>query len=261
MRSVLIALLIFCSATVFAADKLVLTETNTVFLNDGVNNQSVTRLMTEIMTLNSLEDQSPIYLVLNTPGGSIFDGLEFIRFSKSSKREIITVTMQAASMGFQIVQALHSKRYMLEYGVLMSHRAATGGLGGQFNKGELETRLDFIKTVVQNLDEAVAKRSGNFTTEQYQTLIKDEYYAGPSKAIRDGFADAEAVVTCDDTLRGTKFVTYQTIFGPILVEFAKCPLVTNVLSAKFEKADTKNQDKNPIDLVNEIRQVRIFNNI
>lgn len=261
MKSILIALLTFCAATVFAADKLVLTETNTVILNDSVNSQSVTRLMTDIMALNSLEDQSPIYLILNTPGGSIFDGLEFIRFAKASKREIITVTMQAASMGFQIVQALPNKRYMLEYAVLMSHRAATGGLGGQFNKGELETRLDFIKSVVQDLDESVAKRSGKYSTEQYQTLIKDEYYAGPSKAIRDGFADAEATVTCDDTLQGTKFVTYQTLFGPILVEFAKCPLVTNVLSAKFEKSETRNQDKSAIELVNELRQVRIFNNI
>jgi len=261
MKRILTILLVALTATAFGSEKIVLTETNTVFLNDSVNNQSVTRLMMEISELNSKEDSSPIYLVLNTPGGSIFDGLEFIRFAKSSKREIHTVTLQAASMGFQIVEALAGKRYIAEYGLLMSHRAATQGMGGQFNKGELESRLEFVKSVVQNLDDAVAKRSGKYNIEQYQSLIKDEYYAGPTRSIADGFADAEAKIECDSTLSGTKFVSYQTIFGPISVEFAKCPLIPNIISAKFENKNEKNKDKNELEILNELRQIRIFNNI
>lgn len=245
--------------TAFASEKLILTETNTVFLNDSVNNQSITRLMMDVSNLNALEDNSTIYLVLNTPGGSIFDGLEFIRFAKSSKRPIETVTMQAASMGFQIVEALPGKRHITEYGILMSHRPATEGLGGQFNKGELESRLEFIKAVTQSLDEGVAKRSGKYTVEQYQSLIKDEYYALPSKAIADGFADSEVELVCDATMQGTKFVTYNTIFGPIRVEFSKCPLITSVISAEFANRNDKNKDKNELEVLSELRSIRIFN--
>jgi ATP-dependent Clp protease protease subunit len=260
MKRILLILGVIFTSTVFAADKLVLTETNTVFLNDSVNGQSVTRLMSEIETLNLLEDKSPIYLVLNTPGGSVFDGIEFIRFAKASKREIHTVTMQAASMGFQIVEALPGKRFVTEYSVLMSHRAA-GGFQGQINKGEVESRLNFIKSVIQEMDEAVAKRSGKYTTEQYQDLIKDEYYGLPSRSIADGFADSQVDLQCDSSLSGTKFVTYYTIFGPIVAEFAKCPLNPNVISARFENKNDKNKEKNELDILKEIRDVRLINNI
>lgn len=260
MKRILTILAVLFATTVFGAEKLVLTETNTVFLNDSVNDQSIARLMTDISVLNESEDQSPIYLVLNTPGGSVFSGLEFIRFAKASKREIITVTMFAASMGFQIVEALPGARLMTEFGVLMSHRAS-GGFEGQFNKGEVESRLEFIKSVVQELDVAVAKRSGKFTTEQYQSLIKDEYYGLPSKAINDGFADKQVDLTCDSTLSGSKFVTYQTIFGPIVAEFAKCPLNPNLISARFQNRNEKNKDKLEFEVLNEIRKSAEINNI
>jgi ATP-dependent protease ClpP protease subunit len=48
----------------------------------------------------------PIYLFLNTPGGSIQTGLEIIESLKGLDRPVSTVTLFAASMGFQIAQNL-----------------------------------------------------------------------------------------------------------------------------------------------------------
>ena len=81
----------------------------------------------------SLKSGYPIYLFLNTPGGSIQAGLELIEGLNGINRPIHTVTLFAASMGWQLVQHLGT-RYVLKYGVLMSHKAR-GQFSGEFGGG------------------------------------------------------------------------------------------------------------------------------
>lgn len=220
------------------AETITLKSDNMVSLNDQVSGESVTRAMLDIQRLNLFESNEPIYLVLNTPGGSIFAGIDFIRFAKSSRRPIHTVTIFAASMGFQIVEALPGIRYMAESGVLMSHRGAVGGVSGQF-PGELNVRVEFYGKVTEELDAGVAARAG-ITLKEYQALIHDEYYALPGKAIKDKFADAQVAVACDNSLNGIHNLEVNTMFGPVEVIFADCPLITNPIGAKFKTSTEQN---------------------
>ena len=228
------------------SEPITLTKDNLVSINSQVDSRSVTEASIAIQKLNASESKDPIYLVLNTPGGSVFDGIEFIRYAKSSRRPVHTITLFAASMGFQIVEALPGTRYIAESGVLMSHRAATGGLSGQF-PGELNVRLDFLGEVTRELDEGVAKRAG-MSLKQYQDLIHDEYYATPEKAIKGKFADKKAEVKCDDSLNGTYLISVPTPFGTVNVEFAKCPLITGVVSAGFQKPSDLNKEKDALEV-------------
>lgn len=132
MKKAFLILLLFTitMSTVFAKE-IVLTKDNSVVLNGAFTGKSVSNLIGEIQKLDAeLKSGYPIYLFLNTPGGSIQAGLELFEFIKGVNRPIHTITLFAASMGFQTVQHL-GKRYVLEYGVLMSHKAY-GGFEGEF---------------------------------------------------------------------------------------------------------------------------------
>jgi len=251
-KKLLITAAILLSFSV-SAENIILKADNTVSLNTAVTDESTTGIMLDIQRLNNIETDEPIYLVLNTPGGSVFAGINFIRYALTSRRPIHTITIFAASMGFQIVQALPGKRLMAHSGILMSHRAAVGGLGGQY-PGELNVRVNFLADISTDLDSGVAKRAG-ISLKEYQDLIHDEYYANNSKALKDGFADESVGVACDASLEGTYNKEFQTFFGPVDVEFSKCPLFTSYISAKFKNITSENSGVNAAELITVGRQV------
>lgn len=252
LKKLLLTAAILLSFSV-SAENIILKADNTVSLNTDVSDESITGIMLDVQRLNKIETDEPIYLVLNTPGGSVFAGINFIRYALTSRRPIHTVTIFAASMGFQIVQALPGKRLMAYSGVLMSHRAAVTGVGGQY-PGELNVRVNFFQDISTQLDSDVAKRAG-ITLKQYQDLIHDEYYANNEKSIKDKFADASVNISCDASLEETYTKTFSTLFGPVEVEFSKCPLFTSFLSAKFKESTKENEGLNPSQFITVGRQI------
>lgn len=204
---------------------ITLKTNNLVVLNTEINGASTTKAMVEIQKLNIIDTSEPIYLLISSPGGSVFDGVEFIRFAKTSRRIIHTVTIYAASMAFQIVQSLPGKRYIAEGGYFMSHRSAISNIGGQM-PGELENRIDYMAQLTKELDTVIAKRA-KITLKHYADLIHDEYYAYPIKALKDHFADEKVDLSCDASLQGTHLTPGATMAGKTVFEFADCPLISN----------------------------------
>ena len=131
MKKILVAIFaIMLSFSVNAKD-ITLTEDNTAVLRQAFTAQSVTELKGDLLKLNAnLKSGYPIYLVLYTPGGEIQKGFELFEFIKGLNRPVHTITIFAASMGFQTVQHLGT-RYILNYGILMSH-FSRGGSRGQY---------------------------------------------------------------------------------------------------------------------------------
>jgi ATP-dependent protease ClpP protease subunit len=211
--------------------EIILTEDNTVSLRTDFNGESVGKLMKEITEMDSkLPSKYPIYLFLYTPGGSIQAGLEFYEFVKGLNRPIHTITLFAASMGFQTVQQL-GKRYILKNGILMSHQAATGGLSGDFSR--IQTRFGLWVRRVEELDkDAVARTNGKHTLKSYQDIYQNELWMTGSEAVKEGFADEVVSVKCDSSLsEKTEDVEVSGMFSAVVLSFSKCPIKTSPISA------------------------------
>jgi len=229
MFKFLLVLLMFVSSAV-QAEKIELKFSNTVALNDVVEEKSITLLLTQIAALDAkLPEGEPIYLVLNTPGGEIVWGLEFIEYMENQKRPIHTITLFSASMGFHIVQSL-GKRYIIESGVLMSHRAR-GGFVGQF-PGEADSRMNHWLKRTKRMDKNAAKRAGK-SEQTYRELVQNEYWCEGQGCVDEGFADETAKVSCDETLNGFKEQNTKQIFmGRVIVfkaVYSACPLKTGLV--------------------------------
>jgi hypothetical protein len=126
-------------------------------------------------------------------------------------------------------------------------------IGGQF-PGELNVRVDFLAQISDELDVVAAQRSG-LTIDQYKGLIHDEYYATPRKAIKDKFADEKADLSCDKSLSGTYSQEFDTIFGTIVAEFSKCPLITSPISVQFKAPSEQNKNQSATDLYNAMNKL------
>jgi ATP-dependent protease ClpP protease subunit len=225
------AALALSASTTFASTQIVLTSQNSVSFNQPVREDYAAKKQLELMAKDFLLPKTqPIYLILDTPGGSVFAGNQFIDFAKSLNRPIHTIVIFAASMGYQITQEL-GKRYITTTGTLMSHRGAISGLSGQV-PGELNARLKMLEDSLVGMNERAAKRVG-MSLDSYQNAIINELWVSGEAAVKSGHADEVASVSCDKSLSGSYFDEVATIFGPVHVEYSKCPLISAPIGFKF----------------------------
>jgi ATP-dependent Clp protease protease subunit len=235
MKLVLLLLLSLSSISFAKEEKIVLTKNNTAVLRGPVSSQSVADVMIQLSELDKTgNDKEPIYLVLQTPGGSVMDGLNLIQYMNSLRRPVNSVAIFAASMGFHILQS-SNKRYVTKYGTIMSHRAR-GGFSGDIPQ-QVKSRFKHITDLLEKMDEQVISRTkGKFNKDSYSELIRDEYWAVGSNSVTDGFADNVANLKCDESLSGSNEKTFLTIFGPLNVTFSNCPLITEPLNITKDNA-------------------------
>lgn len=204
-------------------ERVSLNTLNTVVFRGEVSGSSTTEVQLAISDLVEKRGNKtyPIYLVLDTPGGEIDSGLQFIEFAKTIDN-LRTISIFAASMGAAMVEHLPGSRLITNNGTIMFHRAA-GQLGGQFEVGELETRLSLAKEIVLGMERTNAERLG-LGLNEYKAKIKDEYWAIGSRAVKEKVADKVVDIVCSQELIKSRIsVTLESIFGTSELEFSGCP--------------------------------------
>jgi ATP-dependent protease ClpP protease subunit len=204
-------------------DTVVVEAANTVVFRGEVSLSSVAKAERSISDLSrNLSKSDIIYLVLDTPGGDVDAGADFIDFLAAIPQQVKTVTMFAASMGFQIAENNKGERMITRNGTLMSHRAKLGGLGGQLD-GEFETRYRMIKRTIDMLETVDSARMG-ITLPEYKAKIKDELWVHGFDSKEEKVADKVIVLRCGDSMKGEDVIPVETMFGTFKVVFDKCPL-------------------------------------
>lgn len=215
---------------------VVLTKDNTLVMNTYFDTDSVAIVAQKAKDLDGiLQSNEPLYLVIDSGGGSIEAGIELIQNLNSLNRPVHTVSLFSASMGFQTVQGVKGKRLLLPFGTLMSHKAY-GGFRGEF-PGQLDSRYGYYLRRVAALDNQVVKRTnGKHTAKSYASLIENEYWCDGADCITQGFGDGLANVSCDKSLSGTRVESEKFIFMGMAVEIqlimSACPVITGVLDYK-----------------------------
>lgn len=281
MKKALVSLALLFSSTVFAASvptktvatpkkattnvttttngvvKVTLTKDNMLSINDYFYGQSVSNISQKARELDSkLPAKDPLFLVINSGGGSIEAGIELIENLNRLNRPVHTITVFSASMGFQTVQGVNGQRLVQAEGTLMSHKAR-GGFYGEF-PGQLDSRYRHYLTRVINLDKkVVARTKGKHTLQSYHNLIENEYWCDGRECISQGLADNVVNASCDSSLNGTHEKLYDSfIYMGHVIEivdtYSDCPIITYELDWQvyidgeplFETYKTKRVAKN-----------------
>lgn len=257
---VLAALGLFLAATKMAqtaTDKTItLTEKNHILFSGVVNDESVAKAQIKLSHISSqLSNSDVIYLVIDSPGGSVPAGNRFIDFANSLPQKIKPICLFCASMGYHMFQSFE-ERLVFSSSELMSHRVAIGGLSGQV-PGEAISRLNDIIAVSNKMDASVAKRIG-ISVQDYQKLIYNELWLDGDSAVRTNHADRISKIKCSESLStGTRKETFRTLFGPVDVTFSTCPLISGFLDIEFKKEMFRNEQEAMREVKRVKRTVRI----
>ncbi len=143
-----------------------LLKDNIIFLNGEVHHDSASIVIAQLLFLASEDSKKDIKLYVNSPGGSVVDGLAIIDTMNHIKNDVSTICIgMAASMGAMILSSgAKGKRFALPNSEVMIHQPL-GGYEGQAS--DIEIRARHIIEAKATLAKMIAKNSG-------QTLAKVE---------------------------------------------------------------------------------------
>lgn len=130
-----------------------------IMLNEEVNSTSASLVVAQLLYLEGQDPSKDISFYINSPGGSVTDGLAIYDTMQYIKCDVSTICMgMAASMGaFLLAAGTKGKRMALPNSDIMIHQPS-GGAQGQATDIEIHTK--HILHTKKRLNEILAKNTG-----------------------------------------------------------------------------------------------------
>ena len=113
-----------------------------LFAGAQIDDQLANSMIGVMLYLDSEDNNKPIYMYINSPGGSVTAGFAMFDTMRHIKSEVSTINVGlAASMGsFLLVGGAKGKRLMLPHARTMIHQPAAGGIQGQAEDIKVEAQ-------------------------------------------------------------------------------------------------------------------------
>ncbi len=130
-----------------------------IMLNEEVNSTTASLVVAQLLYLEGQDPNKDISLYINSPGGSVTDGLAIYDTMQYIKCDVSTICMgMAASMGaFLLAAGTKGKRYALPNSDIMIHQPS-GGAKGQATDIEIHTK--HILHTKRKLNEILSQNTG-----------------------------------------------------------------------------------------------------
>jgi len=158
-----------------------------IFLSEEVNDSIANAIVAYLLYLDSDDNSKPIYLYINSPGGSVTAGMAIYDTIQHIKSEVITICVGlAASMGaFLLAAGAPGKRLALPHARIMIHQPL-GGTRGQASDIEIEAKE--VIRIKHALNEMLAKHTGK-SLEQVEKDTDRDYFMSAEEAMSYGLID------------------------------------------------------------------------
>ena len=158
-----------------------------IFLTEEVDDTIANAIVAYLLYLDSDDQTKPIYLYINSPGGSVTAGMAIYDTMQYIKSEVITICMGlAASMGsFLLMAGTKGKRMALPHSRIMIHQPS-GGTRGQATDIQIEAKE--ILRIRRQLNEIYAQRTGQ-PLEKIERDMDRDFFLSAHEAKEYGLID------------------------------------------------------------------------
>lgn len=159
-----------------------------IFLGREIDYNYANVIIAQLIFLESEDPDKDINIYINSPGGSVVDGLAIYDTMQYIKPDISTICIgQAASMGAILLSAgTKGKRYALPNSRIMIHQPL-GGAYGQASDIEIQTKE--MARLKKLLSEIMCKTTGKNYGEILNDTDRDNYMT-PEQAKEYGIIDS-----------------------------------------------------------------------
>ncbi len=146
-----------------------------VFLGEDVNPHTANLVIAQLLFLAHEDPKKDIKLYINSPGGSVYDGLAIIDTMNYIQPDVQTIGIGLqASMGAMLLSSgAKGKRYALPYSRVMIHQPSYGSPQSKVTDQEIELREGvYLK---KQLIEMLAKNTGQDPKKVEKDMDRDNW--------------------------------------------------------------------------------------
>jgi len=160
-----------------------------IFLGSDVNEHTANLIIAQMLFLENQDPNKDIIFYVNSPGGSVYDGLAIIDTMNYVKCDIQTVGvgMQASMGAVLLSNGTKGKRLILPNSKVMIHQPWTSGRD-RASVTEMEITLREMQDIKKRLVDILAKNTGQNRDKVEKDADRD-YWMSAEEATRYGLVD------------------------------------------------------------------------
>lgn len=163
-----------------------------IFLGEDVNPTSASLVIAQLLFLESEDPDKEIFLYINSPGGSITDGMGIVDTMNYIKCPVTTICVGlAASFGAVLLaNGEKGKRFATPNSEILIHQPLIGGQGGGISgqATEIKIHADHMIRTRAKLNKLLSEKTG----QSIETIERDterDHYMSAQEALEYGLID------------------------------------------------------------------------
>ena len=158
-----------------------------IFLGEDVNEHTANSVVAQLLHLAYVDPQADISLYINSPGGSVYDGMAIYDTMNFIKPDVATygIGLQASMGAFLLSSGAKGKRFCLPHAKVMIHQPSSGTHG---KVTDMEIDMKETLEVKEMLAKIMAKNTGQKLAKVKSDMERD-YWMTPNEAVKYGLVD------------------------------------------------------------------------
>ena len=164
-----------------------------IVLSEDVNPTSASVVVAQLLYLEGQDPEKDISFYINSPGGSITDGMAIHDTMQYIKCDVSTICVgMAASMGaFLLASGTKGKRYALPNSEILIHQPLISGQAGALSRQATDIKIhaDHIIQIKSKLNRLISEYTGQPLSVVEQDTERDNYMTA-QQAKEYGLIDA-----------------------------------------------------------------------
>lgn len=159
-----------------------------IFLGEEINEHTANIVVAQLLHLAYDDPKKDIKLYINSPGGTIYDGMAIYDTMQYIKPDVQTIGigLQASMGAFLLSSGAKGKRFILPHSKVMIHQPASGTQG---KVTDMEIDLKESIAAKEMLAELLAENSGQ-KLDKVKADMERDYWMTPDEAKKYGLVDA-----------------------------------------------------------------------
>lgn len=159
-----------------------------IFLGEEVNEHTANLVVAQLLHLAYEDPKKDISLYINSPGGSVYDGLAIYDTMQFIKPDVATygIGLQASMGAFLLSSGTKGKRFVLPNARVMIHQPSSG-TQGKISDQEITLREGIY--LKKRLNEILAKNTGQKLSKIEKDVDRD-FWMSAEEAAKYGLADS-----------------------------------------------------------------------
>lgn len=158
-----------------------------IFLGEGVDEHTANIVVAQLLHLAYEDPKADIKLYINSPGGSVYDGLAIYDTMQYIKPDVVTIGigLQASMGAFLLSSGAKGKRFALPNSRIMIHQPSSG-TQGKITDQEITLKEGIY--LKQRLNQILAKNTGQKLAKIEKDADRD-FWMSAEESLKYGLID------------------------------------------------------------------------